>query len=623
MARRSVRPRPSRFALAVLALAASAWTHLRAARYYVAPTGDDAAPGSLARPFRSLERASKALKAGDTLFLRGGVYRAILYADASGVPGRPIVFRAYPGESPVLAGSDPAPGPWTRWRGPIWRGPPLPRATDVFVDGVELRGARWPAPAPAPDAPMEAGWAVAGPGTGPGILRDPALPKGVPAGARVRIAAGLSWVCRTAVVASSGPGYVRFKAPLGGRPAYVPRAGNRYFVSGALALLDGPGQWFQDQRDGRLYLWLADGGDPARHHVEIGRRTMVFYDRGRSHVRLEGLRTFCGGVKFSGCVGCVASGLRQLYVQHFDAVEGYDAPQQPTNGLYACDGCAWLDGSIRGSSGDGLAVSGNGDRVAGMCISDVDRSGGGGAAIALRGRGHVVEGNTLHDSGRSLIELGDTRGGRILRNEMFRAGLLTRDVGAVYSYGTDGAGTEIAYNDIHGVRSVRGIGVYLDNGDSGYVVDHNLIHGCAWAAVELNLPSIGNRVVANTLWGCPRWVWADGNPHSMTGTVIADNLVSGRRLLTRGRLAPRLEDDPRRLQPPPLFDPGGFRLAPGSLARARGVPVPPLTRGSRPDLGAFPYANAPWSAGCACPPEDFPDPFRPPRAGRRWFRWPW
>src|SRR5205085_12016371 len=45
-----------------------------AATYYVATTGNDANPGSLSAPWRTISVAVSRLTAGDTLYIRGGVY---------------------------------------------------------------------------------------------------------------------------------------------------------------------------------------------------------------------------------------------------------------------------------------------------------------------------------------------------------------------------------------------------------------------------------------------------------------------------------------------------------------------------------------------------------------------
>ncbi|MGH7442392.1 MAG: right-handed parallel beta-helix repeat-containing protein, partial [bacterium] len=597
---------PDKFFLGCLVGLVFGAAPLAAHDYFVALDGNDSNAGTLARPFRSLDHATHALKPGDTLYFRKGTYRHILYAEASGTASAPIVFCPYKHETVVLAGSDPLQGVWKRWHGKIWRMQGAPLASDLFLDGQELSGARWPAVRLG--APMQDGWAVAGKGTTTTAVCDPALPETNLSGAGIHIIPGLGWVGFTRTIRSSQRGKLFFQAPLGGPPAYTPRPGNLYYLYGSLALLDSPGQWYQDSSTGDLYLWTPDGQNPAVHGVEIGRRKLVALDKGFSYVDFRGFYTFCGAVKISGCRGCRVLGLNQRYVQHFTSVQGYSC-EPPTNGIYQGLDCEWADGSIAGSSGDGLAVSGSGDHVHHMVIQNVCESGSYTAAIALRGSDHLIEDNTCHDSGRYLIELGDARGGAVQHNDLYRAGLLTKDVGAIYSYRCDGGGMVIAYNDIHDVAATRGIGIYLDNGDSDYVVHHNLVRDCAWSALELNLPSWNNRIYNNTFWDCRHWVWADGAPHSMTGTVLENNLYNGTGLWVHHRLAPFLRDNATFLQPPALFKHGSFQLAQGSPAAGRAIAAPPYTNGwtgAGPDLGAFAYGIAAWSAGCASPLAPFP-----------------
>ncbi|HEY1332732.1 MAG TPA: DUF1565 domain-containing protein, partial [Myxococcaceae bacterium] len=46
----------------------------RAATFYVAPTGSDTNPGTMAQPFATIARGQMAAAAGDTVFFRGGTY---------------------------------------------------------------------------------------------------------------------------------------------------------------------------------------------------------------------------------------------------------------------------------------------------------------------------------------------------------------------------------------------------------------------------------------------------------------------------------------------------------------------------------------------------------------------
>ena len=99
---------------ALLALCTASASH--AANWFVAPTGDDAAPGSLDHPFATIQRAQKDAAPGDTVFLRGGTYhmtepqiarRKGIFAyltvlDKSGAPGNPISYRNYEDEKPVF-----------------------------------------------------------------------------------------------------------------------------------------------------------------------------------------------------------------------------------------------------------------------------------------------------------------------------------------------------------------------------------------------------------------------------------------------------------------------------------------------------------------------------------------
>ena len=63
---------------------------------FVSPKGDDAASGlSERQAFRTLKRAAKALRPGDTLYLAPGAYTEPLALTASGTAGSPVVIRAH------------------------------------------------------------------------------------------------------------------------------------------------------------------------------------------------------------------------------------------------------------------------------------------------------------------------------------------------------------------------------------------------------------------------------------------------------------------------------------------------------------------------------------------------
>jgi hypothetical protein len=105
--------------LTILCLCSIVATIPAAARggiWYVSPSGDDAASGSIEQPFATVQRAQQSVAAGDTVFIRGGRYRLredqiasrrrvfarVIVLDQSGAPGRAISYRAYEDEKPVF-----------------------------------------------------------------------------------------------------------------------------------------------------------------------------------------------------------------------------------------------------------------------------------------------------------------------------------------------------------------------------------------------------------------------------------------------------------------------------------------------------------------------------------------
>ncbi len=75
--------------------------------YYVAPNGDDANDGlARNRAVKSISRAAAMATAGDTVLIAGGTYNEFVRVRATGAEGKPITFKAMPGEKVVMNGND-------------------------------------------------------------------------------------------------------------------------------------------------------------------------------------------------------------------------------------------------------------------------------------------------------------------------------------------------------------------------------------------------------------------------------------------------------------------------------------------------------------------------------------
>ncbi len=130
-------PRGSRGLRLALAVALSA--ALGASEWTVASNGSDANDGrSSTTPFRTIGRAATAVNPGDTVRIRGGTYRESVSIARSGTAAAPITFVAWPGETPVIKGSQVVAG-WTVHAGAVWKKPWSVNSQQVFVDGAPLQ----------------------------------------------------------------------------------------------------------------------------------------------------------------------------------------------------------------------------------------------------------------------------------------------------------------------------------------------------------------------------------------------------------------------------------------------------------------------------------------------------
>lgn len=76
-------------------------------RYYsVAPWGDDGNSGGIDDPWQTLQHSVNRLNPGDTLLIRGGIYREHVTMKQSGTAENPIVVRVFQGEEAEINGDD-------------------------------------------------------------------------------------------------------------------------------------------------------------------------------------------------------------------------------------------------------------------------------------------------------------------------------------------------------------------------------------------------------------------------------------------------------------------------------------------------------------------------------------
>ena len=73
--------------------------------YYVSSSGSDTNPGTIAKPWRTIQHAANTLVAGDTVYIRAGTYHELVVPANSGSSGHVITYAAYPGEIVTIDGT--------------------------------------------------------------------------------------------------------------------------------------------------------------------------------------------------------------------------------------------------------------------------------------------------------------------------------------------------------------------------------------------------------------------------------------------------------------------------------------------------------------------------------------
>jgi len=81
-----------------------AFAEASASTYYVSPTGNDSAPGTVNQPFLTIAKAYSVTVVGDTILVRGGTYTVTttINLSKSGTSASKYYLLAYPGERPIL-----------------------------------------------------------------------------------------------------------------------------------------------------------------------------------------------------------------------------------------------------------------------------------------------------------------------------------------------------------------------------------------------------------------------------------------------------------------------------------------------------------------------------------------
>ena len=248
------------------------------AKYYVDPaSGNDSNAGTISSPFRTLAQAKTSVNAakgginGDIgIYLRGGTYALtspfVLGTADSGVNGHKIVYKAYPGETPVLSGGEQITG-WSVDK--TVGGNTVYKANahgltfgQLYVNDHPATVARFPN---AGTENLVSDWDLT---TGSPKVQSSEVPAFAnPAGNPARIRLQARWMDIALPIQSmSTSGTITTVTPTAtaSQPAKnmapgTQGPGNPYHFENAYAFLDAPGEWYLDKAADTVYYVAAAG----------------------------------------------------------------------------------------------------------------------------------------------------------------------------------------------------------------------------------------------------------------------------------------------------------------------------------------------------------------------------
>lgn len=565
------------------------------------PGGNDLNDGqSLNSAFATIQRASTFAFAGDTILVRGGVYREQVDALRSGNEANPITYAPYNGEDVAISGGDLVSG-WTQFNGDVWVATAAWNANDnrdantLLVDGQTMSEGRQFGETDLLDIDD---W---------GLLKKGRLQNNANSftvddlqgfandffnGAKVKFHTH-DWVLETRTIAdfNASTGRITLDSPIG---LVSQKQDNGYYIYDSLQTVDQPGEWYKQDGGDQLYYHVAPGQNPNDLEIEFKRRAFAFDVSGKDYIHIKDF-------EFRGVsIGTDADSDNNVFEgNRFYAYDKGGFGRFFISG----DNNVLRDNELSHTWSSFVTVDGVRNAIVNNYIHDIGYGGTTRAISAAGAEELLVSHNTVSTFARSFMDGYPTRS-EIAHNVFEDGGNITWDTGVFDADGGNGDSSySIFHHNVFRNTETRGIFEAFYGRNNNAVVHHNLFHDFNESANRTVFRSYGldfrqsyhNTIISNASAAPSGELDAlDAIQARYNNNVqISTDRMEALGVDVRGNhnYAPSDFVD---------FNNNDFRLAAGSDAIDSGIELPGVNDGylgAAPDAGAFESGQPAWQAG--------------------------
>ncbi|WNJ20061.1 T9SS type A sorting domain-containing protein [Pontibacter sp. G13] len=476
---------------------------LQAATYYVSPTGDNTADGSMATPFQTIQHAADMMAYGDSCIVQAGTYRETITVNTNG-----LTFLAADGQEVLISGYEIV-DTWTSLPNNIWLadlGWSLADKNQVMYRGQMMNLARWPNKTNFNPFDHEAYKAF---GNNNSINHNDIPQYQWQTGGVVFFLGKNRWTSWRVPITGVTNGKVSFGElssdwSYGG--SHNPANGGEFFLMNVFQALDAPGEWYINHNTKKVYFITPDGQAPEAGEVLVRKRPTAFNINNRQDITIDGFHIEGSNIHMPGAKNCVIQHCEILYGNHTIGTNGSFQTQDAS--IFMNDGCQGnliTHNNIQWGAGNGIILKGQNNIVSHNYIGHFDYLSSYASPIELRGTNELIY-NEIFAGGRDLVR-GGGDGSTVAYNDMHHSNITNDDCGPIYFCCGQYGYTRIHHNWIHDCQSrdkdfgsYKATGVYLDNTTENVIVDHNVLWGLEWTGVQINWAGKNLLIYNNTIW---------------------------------------------------------------------------------------------------------------------------